>query len=113
MKDSSCTSFGKFAKFICLKGESKKTFALSGNFETTFFPRRYVPCYDAHEWVNMHRAELTLKMTQPFKTVQFQAWKIAPSSTSLKQQKTVFSHLNLNSPSVVRNIELSPGQTVL
>ena len=46
------------------------------------------------------------KISQPFKTVQFQAWKIAPSSKSLKKkkkekkrketekkQKTVLSHL--------------------
>lgn len=34
------------------------------------------------------------KIAQPFKTVQFQAWKITPSCISLKKkQKNVLGHL--------------------
>ena len=33
------------------------------------------------------------KIEQAFKAEYFQAWKIAPSSVSLKNQKTVLSHL--------------------
>lgn len=35
------------------------------------------------------------KFTWPFRTVHFQAWKIAPRSVSLKKRCNVISHLNL------------------
>ena len=48
--------------------------------------------------------EVTLKIAQPFKTEQFQAWKIEPSSFSLNiNQETVLTHLKMIAAKFWRN----------
>lgn len=51
MKDSSCTGYGKFTNFICLKGGLRKNLLFQAILKL-FFSRRNMPCRDGHERTN-------------------------------------------------------------